>query len=198
MRNLMKRLVSSFLSLVAFTIILGLIYPLIVFCFGKIIFPGQACGSLVYHEGKLIGSHLIGQNFSSARYFHPRASYAGKEGYDGVDSNASNLAPSSSALKQSIEKIAAEYRQTNGLSAEEPLPVDAVTASASGLDPHISLENAKLQMPRIAKERMLSEYAILQLIEKHLEKPLFGWLGQKRVNVLMLNLALEELSSEKK
>lgn len=191
---MIKKVFSSFLTLVVFTIILGLFYPTIVYFFGQVFFSQNADGSLVYNNKILVGSTLIGQNFSQERYFHPRPSYAGEKGYDATDSNASNLSSTSLLLKQTSEERAKAYRTINNLAEDAPIPVDAITASASGLDPHISLANAFLQMPRIAKARNISEGSIKKLIEKHTENPFFGLLGQKRVNVLMLNLSLDSNS----
>ncbi len=198
MKKLIKRLFSSFLSLLFLTLILGFFYPMLVFFCGKLFFSQKANGSLVYQEGTLVGSALIGQNFSEDRYFHPRPSYAGDKGYDAIDSSASCLAVTSSKLEKQISQNALNYRKINGLSPEAPLPVDAITASASGLDPHISPENAHLQIPRIARTRHLSEKEVQELVEKHLDKPLFFIFGQKRINVLMINQALDQLATEKK
>jgi K+-transporting ATPase ATPase C chain len=189
--NLLK---ISALATLTFTFILCVVYPLLVFAVGQILFPHQANGSLVTRkiDYTIIGSELIGENFQAAGYFHPRPSAAGKTGYDASSSSGSNLGPTSQKLITAIQTYAATYRNTNSVPEETLLPVDAVTSSGSGLDPHISVENALLQIPRVAKARNISEALLKNLVKKHTEKPTFGFLGEARVNVLLLNVALDE------
>ncbi|HAZ15350.1 MAG TPA: potassium-transporting ATPase subunit C [Parachlamydiales bacterium] len=186
--------ISSLLTLLFALFFCG-IYPLLVFGVGHLFFPKQAEGSLLFDKtGKrVIGSSLIGQNFQLPAYFHPRPSHAGKEGYDGAHSSGSNLGPTSSKLIAAVTRAGASYREENHLSPSTPLPIDAITSSASGLDPHISLSNALLQIPRIAKERNVSETILLTLLQAHAESPKWGFLGNERVNVLLLNQKLDAL-----
>jgi potassium-transporting ATPase KdpC subunit len=197
MKKLIRMFASSLFALLAFTLIFGFAYPFLVFLSGKILFPEKANGSLLFHKGKLIGSKLIGQNFSQDRYFHPRPSASKDREYDASHSGASNLALTSAEWKQTIEERAKKYRALNKLSSEISLPIDALTSSASGLDPHISLQNARLQIPRIALSRHLSEKRIEDVVYQQIQEPFLGLFGQQRVNVLLLNLALDELVEEK-
>jgi potassium-transporting ATPase KdpC subunit len=168
-------------------------YPLLVFGLAQAFFPRQANGSLIVdNEGTIHGSRLIGQPFSSDRYFHPRPSAAGN-GYDSTSSGGSNLGPTSEKLRNSIARNMGEYRSLNGLVTNAPLPADAVTASASGLDPHISPENAAFQAPRVAKAREMPLEKVHQLILEHTDNPNLGFLGDPGINVLELNLALDRL-----
>jgi K+-transporting ATPase ATPase C chain len=177
-----------------FLIVLCLIYPLVVFLFGQVFFPYHADGSLVLDsKKKVIGSELIAQDFQSARYFHPRPSAAGSNGYDAVNSSGSNLSPTSRKLVSNIEQYVNSYRKENRISQKQLIPVDAVTASASGLDPHISPQNAMMQIARVAKARGLSEKTLYNFVKKNIEKRTFGFLGQERVNVLLINKKLDEL-----
>jgi len=166
------------------------IYPLIVFGIGQALFAGKANGSLIVDRGTVVGSKLIGQNFSAGKYFHPRPSAAGN-GYDSTSSGGSNLGPTSQKLADSIKQNVADYRTQNGLAANAPVPADAVTGSASGLDPHISAENAQLQAPRVAKARGLKVEDVMALIAQYTDPADLGFLGDPGVNVLRLNLALD-------
>jgi len=166
-------------------------YPLFVTAIAQTAFKDQANGSLITtDDGRVLGSSLLGQNFTQDRYFHPRPSAAGS-GYDGASSGGSNLGPTSQKLHDQIQERIAAYRTTNGLAANAEVPADAVTASGSGLDPHISLKNAELQTARVAKARQLSEERVRELIAASTDSAGFGLLGEPGVNVLKLNLALD-------
>src|SRR3984957_12106842 len=173
------------------TIVLGVVYPLAMTGIAQILFPHQANGSLVMSGDKVIGSELIGQNFSKPEYFQPRPSAAGNDGYDPTASGGSNYGPTNQKLidrvKASIDKFRKENPDNRG-----PLPADLVTASASGLDPHLSPDSAKAQAARVAKARGVSTDQVSQLIAQMTEGPDLGMLGEPRVNVLKLNLALDE------
>jgi K+-transporting ATPase ATPase C chain len=196
----MKAILSEIRRGALITLVLAVIccgaYPLLVFVLSQAFFPGQANGSLIPDGfGGIQGSKLIGQPFSSDRYFHSRPSAAGN-GYDSTSSGGSNLGPTSQKLRDSIAQNVADYRSSNEIATNAQVPVDAVTASASGLDPHISPENATLQAPRVAKARGLPLDAVRQLINQHTAQPAFGFLGDPGVNVLELNLALDRTGSE--
>ncbi len=151
----------------------------------------RADGSLLERDGQPVGSELIGQSFTSPEFFHPRPSAAG-DGYDPTISSGSNLGPLNPDLLASVEERIAAYRELNGLGPDESVPVDAVTASGSGLDPHISVANARLQAPRIAEARGSRQDEVMALIDESTVNPMLGFLNEPAVNVLMLNLALEE------
>jgi K+-transporting ATPase ATPase C chain len=172
------------------TALLGGIYPLAVTGLAHWLFPAQANGSLIHVGGKVIGSRLIGQSFSSPAYFHSRPSAAGPQGYDPMDSGGSNLGPTNRRLIESVEKLARKLRAEN---PGVPIPVDLVTASGSGLDPDISPAAARFQAPRVARARGVSLARILALVREHTRGRTFGFLGEPRVNVLELNLALDRL-----
>jgi K+-transporting ATPase ATPase C chain len=185
----LKKAVLGILFLV---LLLGFIYPLIVWGIAQLVFPVKASGSLVQMENRVIGSGLIGQRFTGAGFFHPRPSAAG-EGYDSLVSGGSNLGPLSKILVEQVKRRVKDYREENHLPPGVPVPVDAVTASGSGLDPHIGVENAVWQAGRIAKTRGLSKERVLALIEKCTENRQLGIFGEKKVNVLLLNLELEKI-----
>jgi K+-transporting ATPase ATPase C chain len=190
--ELIRQLRPAIVALVLFSLLTGVVYPLVITGIAQVAFPEQANGSLVRDEaGTVVGSELIGQPFASPGYFHPRPSAAG-DGYDASISSGSNLGPTSADLLAAVEERAAAYRAENNLPADALVPVDAVTASASGLDPHISIANALLQLPRVATARGLSEEQVRELIDAHTAGRSLGLLGEPGVNVLMLNLALDE------
>jgi K+-transporting ATPase ATPase C chain len=198
----MKTLFSEVRAAVAVTLALAVvccgIYPLIVCGVGQLAFPKRANGSLIVDkDGTIHGSRLIGQPFAADKYFHPRPSDAGANGmsYDPTSSGGSNLGPTSQKLRDAVARGISDYRAQNGLATNAAVPADAVTASASGLDPHISLPNAELQAPRVARARSLSEDKVRELIRANTDAPSLGFLGEPGVNVLSLNLALDSLAA---
>jgi K+-transporting ATPase ATPase C chain len=192
MRVFLRQLTPALVALVAFTVLVGVVYPLVTTAVAQVAFGDRADGSTVERDGVVVGSELIGQTFVSPQYFHPRPSAAGA-GYDGSASSGSNLGPLSEDFLAAIDERAAAYRDENGLADDADVPVDAVTASGSGLDPHISIANARLQAPRVATERGLSVEQVLALVDEHTDERAFGVLGEPGVNVLMTNLALDDL-----
>jgi len=172
------------------------VYPLVIYGIAVLVFPHQANGSLIVGpDGTVRGSALLGQPFRGDRYFHPRPSAAGA-GYDGSSSGGSNLGPTSRKLNDALRERIAAYRSQNGLGEHEPVPADAVTASGSGLDPHISLRNAELQSARVAQARALPVEQIREAIQRTVEGPNLGVLGEPGVNVLRLNLELDSLPTK--
>jgi K+-transporting ATPase ATPase C chain len=191
----MKEFFAQLRGAIGATLMLGVvccgIYPVLVWGLGQALFADKANGSLIVDaKGTVLGSKLIGQNFSADKYFHPRPSAAGN-GYDALNSGGSNLGPTSQKLADTIKQNVADYRAQNGLASNAPVPADAVTASASGLDPHISVENARLQAARVAKARGLKEEDVKALIAQYTDPADLGFLGDPGVNVLRLNLALD-------
>lgn len=176
-----------------FTVLLGLIYPFGITAISQYFFPQKANGSLLYVDDKIVGSSLIGQKFTSAKYFHGRFSAVD---YDASRSGGYNYAPSNAEFIEITKKRINKIRLENNIPKNKDVPSDMVLASASGLDPHISLNNALLQASRVAKERNLTFVKIKQLIEQNLDKDFIGIWGQSGVNVLRLNIALDKLSQE--
>jgi K+-transporting ATPase ATPase C chain len=174
--------------LILFTLVLGLAYPLLATGISQVVMPGPANGSMIVHDGKVIGSELIAQGFARPGYFHPRPSAAGANGYDASASSGSNLAPGSKDLRDRLVKSIAEVRATDMTSQ---VPPDLVTTSASGLDPEVSPEAAFVQVRRVAAARGMAPAAVEALVRNQVKQPLLGFLGEPRVNVLNLNLALD-------
>jgi K+-transporting ATPase ATPase C chain len=185
-----RQLVPAVLAFLVFTGLVGLVYPLVITGIAQVAFADKADGSLVREDGVVVGSSLLGQAFAGGRYFTPRPSAAG-DGYDGASSGASNLGPSNPVLIEAVYQRVLAYRAANGLRRGADVPVDAVTSSASGLDPHISPSNARLQAPRVARERGMSVEQVLALVDTHTRGRSLGFLGEPGVNVLELNLALD-------
>lgn len=204
-----KQLRPALLCTLFFVVVTGLAFPGVIWGIGQVAFPEQANGSLIRDaRGNLVGSALLGQSFKQRQYFHPRPSAAGA-GYDAANSGGTNLGPTSTKLVEGIDDdpatpdtdetylgfrdLAAAYREENGLSIDAVIPADAATRSASGLDPDISLANAELQVARVAKERNVSAERVREVLAQQSRGPLLGVLGVPRVNVLLVNLALDRL-----
>ena len=190
------------MSTLVLTILTGCAFPLLLYVIARPLFPRQAGGSLVMRSGSIIGSELIGQTFDQPGYFQSRPSAAGT-GYDGTSSGGTNLGPNNPKLNdgatdfKGIRQLSEEYRQRNGLAPDATVPIDAVTRSGSGLDPDISPENAELQTPRVARARGLSEDVVRRLVASRTKGPQLGFLGNSRVSVLELNLALDQIAPAK-
>ena len=185
--NITRNLTSAILMTIVTTVILGIAYPLAMTGFAQVMFPDKANGQLIERDGKVVGSRIIGQGFSSPGYFHSRPSAAGT-GYDAANSGGSNLGPTNKNLIDAVKTNVEAARKEN---PNAPVPVDLVTASASGFDPHITPASAAFQLPRIARERSMSEDDVRRLVRAHTEGRQFGFFGEPRVNVLELNLALD-------
>jgi K+-transporting ATPase ATPase C chain len=190
--SLVQHLRTAVLMVVVLTVLLGIVYPLIMTGIAQVVFPNQANGSLVKDSsGNVVGSALLAQAFAQPQYFHPRPSAAGANGYDATASGGSNLGPTNQKLIDTVQSNADAYRQENGLASDAQVPVDAVTASASGLDPDISPANALLQVHRVAAARGLSDDQVQGMVNQYTEGRTLFVLGEPRVNVLKLNLALD-------
>jgi potassium-transporting ATPase KdpC subunit len=185
--NVIRNLTIAVLMTVATTLLLGVVYPLVITVIAQVVFPDQANGQLIERNGVVIGSRLIGQGFSSPGYFRSRPSAAGT-GYDAANSAGSQLGPTNKKLIETVKTNVEAARKDN---PNVPVPVDLVTASASGLDPHLSPAAADFQVPRVARERGMSEADVRRLVEAHTEDRQLGFLGEPRVNVLEVNLALD-------
>jgi K+-transporting ATPase ATPase C chain len=194
MKDIAEQAKPAALLFLAFSIITGIVYPLLITGIVQTAIPEQADGSLITIDGKVIGSELIGQNFTEEAYFHSRPSEAS---YAANGSAASNLAPSSSRLIDEVRRRVEAVIAENNLSPNASVPADLVQASASGLDPHISMRGAMFQVPRIALARAIPESEVKLLVYQNLEPPQFGILGQEKVNVLKLNLALDGLAKKR-
>jgi K+-transporting ATPase ATPase C chain len=191
---LKKNLITAVLMTIATTILLGVVYPLVVTGIAQVVFPKQANGELINRDGKVVGSSLIGQGFSGRGYFHSRPSAAGN-GYDAANSGGSNLGPTNQKLIDRVHQDVAALETEN---SGKPVPIDLVTTSASGFDPHISPAGAEYQLARVAKERGISVEQLRALVAKHTEGRQLGFLGEPRVNVLELNLELDQRFPMKK
>jgi K+-transporting ATPase ATPase C chain len=192
----MKNLITAVLMTIVTTVLLGLIYPLVVTGLAQVIFPSQANGSLIRSaDGTVIGSSLIGQPFSSAGYFRSRPSAAGANGYDAGASSGSNLGPTNKKL---IDRVKADVEKAQAENPSKAVPIDLVTTSGSGLDPHISPAAAEFQVPRVARERGITEEQLRQVIARHTAGRQFGFLGEATVNVLELNLDLDRTTPMRK
>jgi K+-transporting ATPase ATPase C chain len=190
--SLINQLRTAVVMTLVLTVLLGIVYPLIMTGLGQVLFPAQANGSLIRDaSSNVIGSALLAQNFTQPQYFHPRPSAAGKDGYDATSSGGSNLGPTNQKLIDTVTDRANAYRNENGLAADAMVPVDAVTTSASGLDPDITPANALIQTSRVAKARGVSEDQVRNMVNQYTEGRTLFILGEPRVNVLKLNLALD-------
>jgi K+-transporting ATPase ATPase C chain len=192
--NIRRNLVVAVLMTVVTTLMVGIVYPLVITAIAQVAFPAQANGQLIERQGVVIGSRLIGQSFSSPGYFRSRPSAAGA-GYNAANSGGSNLGPTNRKL---IETVTANVKAAQAENPNTPVPIDLVTTSASGIDPHVSPAAAAFQIPRIARERGTSEAEVRALVEAHTDARQLGFFGEARVNVLELNLALDDLHPVKK
>ena len=192
MKSIGSEIRSSVMATLVLAVVLCGLYPVVVYGLGQLLFPHQANGSLIVDKsGTIHGSELLGQSFTAEKYFHPRPSSAGN-GYDAANSSGSNLGPTSKKLADAITANLAAYRTENNLATNAVVPADAVTASASGLDPHISVANADIQIARVAKARNTSPEKVRELVRANTDAASLGFLGEPGVNVLKLNLALDK------
>lgn len=184
-----KDLITSILYTVVTTLLLGLIYPLIITGLAQLLAPEKANGQLIERNGTVVGSRILAQPFTASKYFHPRPSAAGTNGYDATNSGGTNWGPTNQKL---IDRVKAHVGSLQAENPGKPAPVDLVTASGSGLDPDITPAAAEFQLPRVARARGISEDELRKFVEEHTQRRQFGFLGETRVNVLQLNLALDE------
>jgi K+-transporting ATPase ATPase C chain len=188
--NVKRNFLIAIWMTLATTVLLGIVYPLVVTGLAQVLYPHRANGEMIESRGKLVGSRLIGQPFTSPGYFHSRPSAAGPAGYDPTQSGGSNLAPTNKAL---LDRVSASVQTLHAENPDAPIPIDLVTASASGLDPDISPAAAEFQIPRVAKERKMNQDDLRALVRQHTDQRQFGFLGEPRVNVLELNLELDQI-----
>lgn len=188
-----KHLITAFLMTIAMTILLGLIYPLVITGLAQLLFKDKADGQLIMRNGETVGSRIIAQPFTSAKYFHPRPSNAGTNGYDAANSAGTNYASTNQKL---IDRVRGDSNLLHQENPNQPIPVDLLTTSASGLDPEISPAGAEFQVPRVARERGMSESAVRSMVRQYTSPRELGLLGEPRVNVLELNLALDANSQK--
>jgi K+-transporting ATPase ATPase C chain len=188
----MKQIKTALLMLIVMTVITGVAYPLVVTGIAQVVFPKQANGSLIEHGDKIVGSSLIGQGFTDPKYFWSRASATSPNGYNGAASSGSNLGPLAPAFEEAVAGRVKALVDADP-AHRSPVPVDLATASASGLDPHVSPAGARYQVARVAQARGLDAKVVQQLVDKHTEERQLGFLGEPRINVLQLNLALDTL-----
>jgi len=193
---MLRQLMNTVRIFVVLTVVCGLIYPLLMTGLAQAVFPFQANGSIITRNNEPVGSRLIGQSFSSARYFHGRPSAAGEKGYDATSSSGSNLGPTSKKLMDTVAGNLKLVREDNKMSGTAPIPSDLVLASASGLDPDITPAAAYLQADRVARERMIEAGEVRRLVAVHIQDRQWGVFGEPRVNVLELNLALDEFKTK--
>jgi len=193
---MLSHLLPAFRMITVMTVLTGLLYPAVVTGLAQAVFPSQAHGSLVTVNGKVVGSSLIGQSFTKPEYFHPRPSAAGSNGYDASASSGSNYGPTNQKLIDRVKASVEQFRKENP-EYTGPIPADAVTASASGLDPHISPANAEIQATRVAKARGIDVNSVTALIARSTGQPWLGFIGERRINVLELNLALDQQAPRK-
>jgi potassium-transporting ATPase KdpC subunit len=193
--NLSKHIYPAVALTIVLTVLVGIIYPFIMTGLSDLLFKEKARGSLIERDGKVVGSRLIGQPFKGPGYFHSRPSAAGS-GYDATASGGTNLGPTSKQLFE--EQVSERSKQLHAENPNVAIPIDLITSSGSGLDPHISPAAADFQIPRVARERRMNEDKVKQLVQEHTEGRQFGVLGEPRVNVLELNLALDEVSRKSK
>jgi K+-transporting ATPase ATPase C chain len=186
--NITRNLIAAILMTIVTTVVLGIVYPLVITGIAQVAFPDNANGQLIVRNGKIVGSRIIGQGFSKPGYFHSRPSAAGM-GYDAANSGGSNLGPTNKTLINAVKaNVDAAHKENPGA----PVPIDLVTTSASGFDPHITPAAADFQVPRVARERGMPEADVRQLVEAHTEGRQLGFFGEARVNVLELNLGLDD------
>ena len=188
-----KNLVTAFLMTIATTILLGVLYPLLITALAQVLFKDKANGQIITRNGEAIGSRIIAQPFTGAKYFHPRPSAAGN-GYDAANSGGTNLGPTNQKL---IDRVQSDAKSLHEENPAQPIPVDLLTTSASGLDPDITPAAAEFQIPRVARERGMQESVLRDLVQKHTAQRDLGLLGEARVNVLELNLTLDEMSEKR-